>query len=77
MEVKDEKDSKKRKKKIYEPFFVDGFNVSRLQSHYKEKIYFLSRSWAHLVVLNMGPLDWESSTLITWPLWRFTEKLNF
>ena len=28
----------------------------------------LSRPWSHLVVLNTGPLDWESSTLTTRPL---------
>ena len=27
----------------------------------------LSRPWSHPVVLNTGPLDWESSTLTTWP----------
>ena len=29
----------------------------------------LSRLWSHPVVLNMGPLDWESSTLTTRPLY--------
>ena len=28
----------------------------------------LSRPWSHPVVLNTGPLDWESSALTTWPL---------
>ena len=28
----------------------------------------LSRPWGHAVVLDMGPLDWESSTLTTRPL---------
>ena len=28
----------------------------------------VSRPWSHPVVLNTGPLDWESSTLITRPL---------
>ena len=28
----------------------------------------LSRPWSHPVVLNTGPLDWESSALATWPL---------
>ena len=28
----------------------------------------LGRPWSHPVVLNTGPLDWESSTLTTWPL---------
>ena len=27
----------------------------------------LSQPWSHPVVLNTGPLDWESSTLITRP----------
>ena len=27
----------------------------------------LSRPCSHPVVLNMGPLDWESSTFTTWP----------
>ena len=27
----------------------------------------LSRPWSHLVVLNMGPLDWKFSTLTTRP----------
>ena len=27
-----------------------------------------SRSWSHPVVLNTGPLDWESSALTTGPL---------
>ena len=31
----------------------------------------LSRPWNHLVVLNTGPLDWESSTLTTRPFSRF------
>ena len=38
----------------------------------------LSRNWSHPVVLNMGPLDWESSTLTTRPLlyfWLLTEQL--
>ena len=30
----------------------------------------LSRPWSYLVVLNTGPLDWESSTLTTGPLIR-------
>ena len=30
----------------------------------------LSRPWSHPVVLNMGPLDWESSALTTRPLLR-------
>ena len=30
----------------------------------------LSRPWNHSVVLNMGPLDWESSALSTRPLLR-------
>ena len=37
----------------------------------------LSRPWAHLVVLNMGLLDWGSSALSTRPLWRFTGKYDF
>ena len=79
MGVKDKKNLKKSKtkQKFMNPFLCMGFNASRLQSHYKETVYFLSRPWAHLVVLNVGPLDWESSTLITWPLWSFTEKSNF
>ena len=28
----------------------------------------VSRPWSHPVVLNMGPLDWESSALITKPV---------
>ena len=28
----------------------------------------LSQPWSHLVILNMRPLDWESSTLTTRPL---------
>ena len=28
----------------------------------------LSRPWSHPVVLDTGPLDWESSALTTWPL---------
>ena len=31
----------------------------------------LSRPWSHPVVLNTGPLDWESSTLTTRPLLHF------
>ena len=35
----------------------------------------LSWPWSHPVVLNTGPLDWESSALTTWPLlhqhWNF------
>ena len=27
----------------------------------------LNRSWSHPVILNTGPLDWESSALTTWP----------
>ena len=30
----------------------------------------LSRPWSHPVALNMGPLDWKSSTLTTRPLLR-------
>ena len=67
------------------PFYGCGSTVSRLQSHYKEIVYFLpvssqkflvliwstseewkgelSQPWSHPVVLNTGPLDWESSTL--------------
>ena len=32
----------------------------------------LSQPWSHPVVLNMGPLDWESSALTTGPLKRET-----
>ena len=28
----------------------------------------MSQHWSHLVVLNMGPLDWEAITLTTRPL---------
>ena len=43
--------------------------------HFEEAVYFLpekderlSQPWSHPVVLNMRPLDWKSSTLITGPL---------
>ena len=35
-----------------------------------------SRSWSHPVVLNTGPLDWESSTLTTRPLNHQTISWN-
>ena len=72
-------------KNFMNPFYGCGSTVSRLQSHYKEIVYFLpvssqkflvliwstseewkgelSQPWSHPVVLNTGPLDWESSTL--------------
>ena len=36
----------------------------------------LSRPWSHPVALNTGPLDWESSTLTTWPLLHKWQSLN-
>ena len=33
----------------------------------------LSRPWSHLVVLNTGLLDWESSALTTRPLLHYAE----
>ena len=40
---------------------IPGINRSRKDER-------LSRPWNHPVVLNMGPLDWESNTLTTRPL---------
>ena len=37
----------------------------------------LSRPWSHPVVLNTGPLDWESSTLTTRPLLHKRERLLY
>ena len=37
----------------------------------------LSRPLSHPVVLNTGPLDWESSTLTTRPLKAFLSFLSF
>ena len=34
----------------------------------------LSQPWSHPVVLNVEPLDWESSTLTTRPLLFFVES---
>ena len=34
------------------------------------------RPWSHQVVLNLGPLDWESSALINWPLLRVSWENN-
>ena len=36
----------------------------------------VSRPWSHQVVLNLGPLDWESSALINWPLLRVSWENN-
>ena len=63
------------------PFYGWGSTTSRLE---QETVYILfttgtpvnlwrmdeklSQTWSHPVVLNMEPLDWESSALITRPL---------
>ena len=71
------------KNKTLWPLFMDGVRAtSRRQftfyqsvprnswySFYRpQKDEKLSRPWSHPVVLNTGPLDWESSTLTTRPL---------
>ena len=35
----------------------------------------LSRPWSHPLVLNMGLLEWESSTLATRPLLHIKDKI--
>ena len=49
--------------------------------HRPQKVERLSRPWSHPVVLNTGPLDWESSALTTRPLQlinsRYTIKSKF
>ena len=58
------------------PFIMDGVQLPQGYSHFEEAVYFLpprkderlSRPWSHPVVLNTGPLDWQSSTLTTRPL---------
>ena len=62
------------------PFYRSGSTISRLQSHYKESVFFLPLSlqeyrWKSESTLeptsgflNPRPLDWESSTLTTRPL---------
>ena len=52
-----------------------GSTAPRLQSHYKEAVYFLPREderlrqpWSQPVLLNTGPLDRESIALTTRPL---------
>ena len=68
-------------KKPYDPFFGRGSTVSRLQNHYKEKEFLpqvyrisfdlspkdkrLCRPWSQPLVLNLEPLDRESSALTT------------
>ena len=53
------------------PFFMDGVQLPQGYSHFEEAVYQprkderLSRPWSHPVVLNTGPLDWESSALTT------------
>ena len=59
------------KKTLWPLFYGWGSTASRLKSHYEEAVCFLplkrrkderlSRSWSNPAVLNMGPLDWESS----------------
>ena len=76
-----------KKKKLYGPFLWMEFNclkattTSRRQvprnswySFYEpRKDDRLSRPWSHPVVLNTGPLDWESSTLTTRPFAKWRE----
>ena len=68
-----------KKNKPYCPFYGWGSTAPRLQSPFEEvvprnswysfyrprKDERLSWPWSHPVVLNPGPLDWESSALIT------------
>ena len=56
------------------PFYGWGSTASRLEPlrggcllYQPRKDERLSRPWSHPVVLNMGPLDWESSALTTRP----------
>ena len=44
------------------------------QPHKDER---LTWPWSHSVVLSMGPLDWESSALTTWPLLHWKEWVTF
>ena len=37
----------------------------------------LSQPWSYLVVLNAGPLDWESSALTTGPLLHCFNTIDF
>ena len=72
--------SKKLKKENFMvPFYGWGSTSSKLQSHYKEASSWylfdriwndekLSQPWNHLLVWNMGPLDYQSSALTTKPL---------
>ena len=61
---------KKKKKKLYGPFtFYHSVPRNSWYSFYRpRKDERLSRPWSHPVVLNTGPLDWESSALTTRPL---------
>ena len=36
----------------------------------------LSRPWSHPMVLNTGPLEWESSALTTMPLLRYSSVVD-
>ena len=36
----------------------------------------LSRPWRHPVLLNMGPLDWESGALTTMPLLHYSQNFD-
>ena len=53
---------------------MDGAQLSQGYSHFEKVVYRprkderLSWPWNHAVVLNMGPRDWESSTLTIRPL---------
>ena len=56
-------------------FYGWDSTAPRLQSHYKEAVYFLPREderlrqpWSQPVLLNTGPLDRESIALTTRPL---------
>ena len=63
---------------------MDGIQLPQGYSHFEEAVYFprnswysfyrprkderVSAPWSHPVVLDTGPLDWESSALTARPL---------
>ena len=66
-------------KKLYGPFLWMGFNclnptaTSRRQFTFYHSVprnswYSFHQPWSHPLILNMGPLDWESGALATRPL---------
>ena len=84
-EMKNKKRKNKKRNKTLWPLFRNSW-YSSYQPWNDERV---SQTWSHLVVLNMGPLDWNTGLLncknldisrtkhLVFPVWNICRKFHF